>query len=162
MSCENEEYANQQIPSIEGLFHIPTSISETPYLIGSKCKLCGHVSFPKRAVCPVCVKGNTMEEIPLSRRGKIRHFCISRVSQPGFPGPYVQAFVRLYKGPEIFSIITGVDPDNAKLRIGTEVELVIEKIAEDQNGNNIVVYKFAPVRSKSLGGQSQKSGGVKP
>lgn len=148
MCSENVEPAKRQIPVLDGILHLPTSPSEETYLIGSKCKLCGQVSFPKRVVCPVCVKGNTMEEVPLSRYGTIRAFSISRISQPGFHAPYVQSFVRLHEGPDIFSIITGVDPDNMTLQVGTEVELVIEKISEDQNGNDIVVYKFAPVKSR--------------
>lgn len=148
MCSENVEPAKRQIPVIEGVLHLATSPSEETYLIGGKCKLCGQVCFPKRAVCPVCVKGDTMEEIPLSRRGTVSFFSISRISQPRFPAPYVQSFVRLHEGPEIFSIITGVDPDSMTLQIGAEVELVIEKIGEDQNGNDVVVYKFAPVTER--------------
>ena len=148
MCSESVEPAKRQIPVLDGVLHLATSPSEETYLIGSKCKLCGQVCFPKRVVCPVCVKGNTMEEIPLSRRGTVSFFSISRVSQPGFPAPYVQSFVQLHEGPEIFSIITGVDPDNTTLQVGTEVELVIEKISEDEEGNDIVVYKFAPVEGR--------------
>lgn len=95
MFDKNMASSKRQIPVIEGLFHLPASPSEEPYLIGSKCKLCGYVSFPKRAVCPICVKGSTMQEAPLGRYGTIKYFSISRISQPGFPAPYVQSFVQL-------------------------------------------------------------------
>jgi uncharacterized OB-fold protein len=148
MSDKNVESKKRQVPVIEGLFYLPASPSEKPYLIGSKCNLCGHISFPKRVVCPICVKGDTMQEVPLSRYGKVKSFSISRISQPGFPAPYVQSFVQLDEGPEIFSIITGVDPDKDALQIGTQVELVIEKISEDEKGNHILVYKFATLKGE--------------
>jgi uncharacterized protein len=139
------ESEKRQVPVIAGLFYLPAFPTEKPYLIGSKCKLCGHVSFPKRVVCPVCVKGDTMQEIALSRYGTIKHFSVSRISQPGFPAPYIQSFVQLHEGPEIFSIITGVDPDKETIQVGTQVELVIEKVGEDEKGNDVMVYKFVPV-----------------
>lgn len=148
MFSKNVESTKRQVPVIQGLFHLPASPSEEAYLIGSKCTLCGHISFPKRVVCPICVKGNTMQQIPLSRYGRLKNFSVSKISQPGFPAPYVQSFVQLHDGPEIFSIITGVDPDKDILRIGVQVELVIEKIGEDEKGNDIMVYKFTPVEGR--------------
>jgi uncharacterized OB-fold protein len=100
-------------------------------------------------VCPVCVRGSTMEEVPLSRFGKLKSFSISRISQPGFPAPYVQSFVQLDEGPEIFSIITGIDPEKDILQVGAQVELVIEPVGEDEKGNRTMVYKFAPVSLES-------------
>ena len=74
MSGDHVESEKRQVPVIKGLFCLPASSSEKPYLIGSKCQLCGHVSFPKRMVCPICVRGSTMEEVPLSRSGKLKFF----------------------------------------------------------------------------------------
>jgi uncharacterized OB-fold protein len=137
----------RQIPIREGLFYQPSSSNEQPYLIGNKCKLCGYVSFPQRAVCPMCLKQGTMEETAIGRRGKINSFTVSRVAAPGFAAPYIQAYVDLAEGPRIFSLITGCEPSEQAVEIGTAVELVIEKICEDEHGNDLMGYKFRPIKS---------------
>jgi len=144
----------QQIEVLPGLFHLPTSSSDKPYLIGSKCKLCGYVSFPKRVVCPACVKGITMEEVALSRYGTVSSFSISRVAPPGFTVPYIQSFVELDEGPRIFSLITGCEPEEKALQIGMRVELVIGKICEDEKGNDVIGYQFQPIKKN----QTKKRG----
>ncbi len=145
MSLENKEI--RQKPIREGLFYQPISPNERPYLIGSKCNLCGYVSFPKRVICPMCLKEGTMKEVPLSNKGKINTFTISRVAPVGFKAPYIQAYVDLPEGPKVFSLITGCEPSGEALQIGTEVELVIDKIREDDEGYEIIGYKFRPISS---------------
>ncbi len=136
----------KQKPIKEGLFYQPASPEEKPYLIGSKCSVCGYVSFPKRQVCPMCINEGTMKEISLSSRGKINTFTISRVAPIGFKAPYIQAYVDLPEGPRVFSLITGCEPSEEAVKIGTDVELVIEKITEDSEGNDLIGYKFRPLR----------------
>ena len=58
--------------------------------------------------------------------------------------------MQLDEGPEIFSIITGIDPDKDILQVGTQVELVIERIGGDEKGNDMMVYKFAPVEGREV------------
>jgi uncharacterized OB-fold protein len=128
----------------EGCFHEATSPSEESYLIGSKCLECGYVSFPKRAVCPACIKENTMEETRLSQRGEIYSYTVLHVSIPGFPAPYVLGRIKLPEGLIVTSLITGCEPVEEALEIGQKAELVIEKIREDDNGNEIIGYKFRP------------------
>ena len=135
----------KQIPIADGLFYQPTSPSEKPYLIGSKCRNCGYVAFPKKAVCPVCVIDDSMKEIHLSGLGTIDSFAVTHVPSPGFTPPYVQAYVNLAEGPSVFSLITGCAPSDESLHIGMEVEVVLEKISEDDKGNDLIGYKFRPV-----------------
>ena len=87
-----------------------------------------------------------MEEVPLSTRGAIDTFTVIHVAPLGFKAPYVQAFVNLPEGVRIFSLITGCDPLQNDLKDGSEVELVIEKIREDEKGNDLIGYKFRPVK----------------
>lgn len=136
----------KQVLVKEGLFHLPASPSEKPYLIGSKCHICGYVAFPRRAICPVCVKQGTMEEVPLSRRGRINSFTVAQVAPSGFKAPYIVGYVDLPEGPRIFSMMTGCEPSERALKVGEEVELVIEKISEDDRGNEVIGYKFRPIR----------------
>jgi uncharacterized OB-fold protein len=84
-----------------------------------------------------------MQETALSRRGVIETFTVSYVAPPGFKAPYLQAYVRLPEGPRVFSILAAQE---GEVDMGTEVELVIEKLAEDEQGNDLIGYKFRPVK----------------
>ena len=136
----------KQIPIEEGLFHIPASPEEKPYLIGSKCDICASVTFPKREICPRCVKPGTMKEVHLSGKGKLDTFSIVKAALPGFKAPSIQAYVQLAEGPKIWSLITGIEPDPNALKIGMDLELVIEKVREDAQGSELISYQFRPVQ----------------
>lgn len=146
-----EQSGRKQIPIREGYFHQATSPSDESYLIGSRCNVCGYVSFPKRDVCPACLKENTMEEIRLSRRGKIYSYSVLHVPLPGFPAPYIIARTELPEGPRVISLVTGCEPVEGALEIGTEVELVIGRITEDKDGNDVIGYMFRPVGNSKQG-----------
>jgi scaffold protein (connect acetoacetyl-CoA thiolase and HMG-CoA synthase) len=140
------ENAKKQIPIEEGLFHVPSSPDDKPYLIGSKCSTCGNVTWPKREVCPRCVKKGTMSEYHIYCRGRLNTFSIVNAALPGFKAPSIQAYVDLDDGPRIWSLITGIDPDPALLKIGMELELVVDRVREDPGGNEIMSYQFRPVK----------------
>ena len=145
---QNESVTGKnQIPVQEDLFYQPQSPEEKPYLIGAKCTVCGYISFPKLMVCPRCVKPDTMEEIHLSGKGKIDMFSTCYAALPGFKAPSIQGFINLEEGARIWSLITGTEPSDEALKIGMDVELVIEKLREDSEGNEIMSYKFRPVKT---------------
>ncbi|OGO17248.1 MAG: hypothetical protein A2Z15_05805 [Chloroflexi bacterium RBG_16_50_11] len=137
----------KQVPVQEGIFNQPASPGEKPYLIGAKCQRCGYISFPRLMVCPRCVMKDTMAEIHLSGRGRIDTFSTCFAALPGFPAPTIQGYVNLEEGARIWSLITGIEPTDAALKTGIEVELVIEKLRTDAEGNEIMSYKFRPVKS---------------
>lgn len=117
-----------------------------PYLIGSRCRFCSYVAFPKKVVCPACVTKGSMEEIELSSKGRIDTFSVLHVGAPGFSVPYIVAYVVLPEGPRVFSMINGCEPSEKSLEVGTDVELIIGKIHDDEQGNEIIGYKFRPIR----------------
>ena len=86
-----------------------------------------------------------MEEVHLSGRGKIDTFTIVNAALPGFNAPSIQAYINLVEGPRIWSLITGCEPSEGALRIGMDVELVISKVREDAQGNELISYQFKPV-----------------
>jgi uncharacterized OB-fold protein len=139
--------AKKQIPIQEGLFYQPQSPEEKPYLIGSKCTICGYVSFPKLTVCPRCVQKDTMAEVHLSGKGKIDMFSTCFAALPGFQAPSVQGYINLDEGARIWSLITGTEPSDEAIKNGMDVELVIGKVRTDADGNDIMSYQFRPVKS---------------
>ena len=140
-----QEIQKKRLPVVAGIIHEATSPGDKSYLIGSKCSVCGRTFFPKQSVCRICMREGTMQETALGTRGKIDTFTVVHVAPMGFKAPYIQAFVDLAEGPRIFSLIIGCEPTENALKNGTEVEMVIDKITEDEKGNDLIGYKFRPV-----------------
>lgn len=139
-----------KIPLIEGILSIPESPSEKPRLIGSRCNQCGWVSFPKARICPGCFRDDSMEEILLSNQGRLYCYSIARVAPLGFTPPYILGYIDLDEGVRIYSQITGCEPREDALCIGSKMEMVLEKIREDELGNELIGYKFKPIREESI------------
>lgn len=135
----------KKIPFKEGLFHISDSPEEEPYLIGGECTQCGWVSFPWRETCLSCMKNSVMKKVPLRGRGILDSYAVVWQAAPGFEVPYIQAWVKLSEGPKVFTTVVGCEPKEGVLHIGQEMEMVIEKIREDKDGNEIVAWKFKPI-----------------
>jgi len=45
----------------------------------------------------------------------------------------------------LFSLLSENDPK--KLKVGMEFELIFEKLEEDKEGNDVMVYKFQPKKA---------------
>lgn len=129
------------IPIREGLFTMPSESGQKPYLLGSRCKTCSQISFPPRAVCSNCFS-EEIESIPLSTKGKLYTYTIIGYPPPGIRAPYAIGYVDLPEGVRAFSILT--DWNEESLKVGMEVELVLEKFREDKEGNEVLTYKFRP------------------
>ena len=140
---ENEK---KQIPVEEGLFHIPSSTADAPYLIGSKCSVCGDVAFPKREVCPRCVRKDTMKEYHIYGKGKLNTYSIVNAALPDSRRPLSRRMSISKTVPGNWSLITGVEPIDKALKLGMDLELVVEKVREDAAGNDLVSYQFRPVQ----------------
>ena len=136
----------KQVPVRAGLWTTPSSPDEKPQLIGSRCPACGEVYFPKRekGICIHC-QHKGLEDCKLSRRGKIHSFSVI-MQQPTqfFVGkvPYAYGIIAL---PEVRVLAHFTGCDFKDLKIGMPVELTIEKLGEDEQGNEVLAHKFKPV-----------------
>lgn len=140
-----------QAPAIEGWY---TMDARKPQLIGSRCKDCGTYYFPKQSnYCknPHC-DSSEFEEVELSRTGKIWSYTNS-CYQPPEPYvsadpfvPYTIAAVELDKEKMIVlgQVIEGVNVED--LKVGDEVEMVLETLFEDEESDK-VVWKWKPLAS---------------
>jgi uncharacterized OB-fold protein len=129
----------------EKFFSSRISKIEDQVMVGSKCKNCGKIYFPKKRVCPSCLKIDEMEEVPLSKRGKLYSYTIAGVGPVGFKPPYAFGWVDLPEGVRVYSLLTQCEPFDEKLKLGIDVEMVMEKITQDYEGNEGYGYKFRPV-----------------
>ena len=144
-----EQISKRRIPVQEGLFTWP---SDEPKLIASRCSACGDVVFPRQQSCPDC-SSDDVEEILLSRRGTVWTWTIQNFPPPIPPYagsgdrdtfvPYGVAYIELPEGVRVEARLTENDPE--KLSIGMEMELVVEKFASDDDGNELVTFAFQPV-----------------
>ncbi len=144
-----------QVPIAPDLFEW---LDELPHLIGSKCLECGEVRFPANSFCPQCCK-ETTEKIPLSRSGRLYSFTIQRFKPPPpYRGlepfePYGVGMVELPEGLRITSVLEESDP--ARLSVGMELELIITKFLEDEEGREVLAYKFKPTGDSSVSEESR-------
>ena len=129
----------------EGIFHVPESTDDKPYLIGSRCAVCNYTCFPKSQVCVKCRRDDTMEEIELGPYGTLETFAVMQIGLPDFPAPYVIGYVRTQEGALIFTPVTGCEARDDALTLGEEMELVIERIRYDEQRNKVLGWKFKPI-----------------
>jgi len=141
--------SKKQIPIKEGMINLSTQPGEHPSLMGSRCRSCGDTFFVRRARCENC-QSEDLEHIELSRKGKLYSYSIMYYPAPPPykpPEPFIPyglGWIELPEGLMVVSHLTENDPD--KLRVGMEMELVLEKLEEDESGNEVMYYKFRPVQ----------------
>jgi uncharacterized OB-fold protein len=133
------------IPFKDGLFTWPLVPGEQPFLLGNKCRSCGKLYFPKTALCPDCLKDDTLEEVKLSQRGKLYTYTIVRVPSPGFKVPYAFGYIDLPEGVRVCSQICAAEPLEENLKLGMEMELSIGQVREEA-GEPIIGYLFCPAK----------------
>jgi len=117
-------------------------------LTGGRCPSCGKTFFPTKPVCPSCFHDG-LQKVPMSGKGRLHTFARSHMGPAGLQTPYTIGFIELREGIKLFSLLTQCDPWDEVLVVGMEMEMVIETIREDEEGNEIVGYKFRPSREAS-------------
>lgn len=130
---------------LEGLSIESESNRIKPYLIGSKCKICGRYFFPSRRICSYCYK-EEVKEIELSKRGKLYSFTIiesEKAAPPGFKVPYAFGYIDLPEGVRVLSLLK--DWKKESIQLDMDMELVIEKFFDDSEGNEVYGYKFRSI-----------------
>jgi uncharacterized OB-fold protein len=88
-------------------------------------------------------------DITLSNKGKVASFTtVERAPAGGFykgPVPYAYGFVDLSDRIRVRSLYkTGA----AALKVGMDVELIIDTLCEDEQGNEVTTFKFRPTEAE--------------
>ena len=113
-------------------------------LEAGKCKNCGFIAFPPRAICPRC-QSRSFETVILAGSGKILTFTVIRVPPQPFSdqAPYAVGIVELDDGVRLTGQI--VDCAFEELKIGKRVRIEFRKIYEEGAAGVIYYgYKFVP------------------
>ncbi len=132
-----------------------------PQLIGCRCAECGATAFPSQDFCPRC-SGSQVADLLLPRRGTL----VAWTTQGFLPGPpyagsetaetfepFGFGLVQLGDVIKVEGRLTEGDP--AKLRFGMDVELTMRQLFTDEDGDDVLMFAFAPVET----GEARPSGG---
>ena len=121
----------------EGLY------KETPegiVLVGNKCPKCGGAFFPKAEFCTRCLN-RELEEMVLSKRGKLYSYTITRVPVAKYPVPHAIGMITL---PEKVRITAPLVVGDRDFKIGDEMEMEITTLWSEVD-RDVIGYKFKAV-----------------
>ena len=137
-------------PAVEGWF----TTGDEPRLLASRCTRCSNVVFPPVTAAffcrnPAC-DGTDHEAVELSPRGTVWSYTDAQYQPPApyLPAsdpfqPFALAAVELPEG----LVVLGQVADGfgvGDLRVGSEVELVVETLNVDETGER-TIYRWRPV-----------------
>jgi uncharacterized OB-fold protein len=136
------------IPVADGVFTLNDGV---PTLLGSRCTNCNNHMFPRQRGCPKCMSDQQVD-VELGSRGTLWTWTVQAFSPkaPPYLGPVGDHFVPFGVGyvelpgeVRVEARLTEADPD--KLEIGMPMELVLQTLCTDDDGNDVVTYAFSPV-----------------
>lgn len=119
-------------PFVAGIFR-SAGVGGAAVLLGSHCRRCDRLQFPRAAVCPDCL-GETVEQ-ELGSRGRIYTYTVVRTKPPlGLPAPYAVGYVDLEDcGLRVFALLDA--SATQRLQIGAAVRLTVQPLGHDGHGN---------------------------
>ncbi|MFQ5381697.1 MAG: Zn-ribbon domain-containing OB-fold protein [Dehalococcoidia bacterium] len=135
--------AGKLVPLRAGMFEVPDKLGAPVRLLGGRCSDCDEPCIPRRAFCANCTGAN-VEPVSFAPTGKVDTFTIVRQQLPGsaMVPPYAIVRVRLDDGPSVQTVAVG---DGSNVKIGAPVELVAERIKEDEAGDTVVSFMARPL-----------------
>jgi len=134
----------------DGIFEIRDG---KPVLLGTRCTNCDNHMFPRQTGCPRCLF-NEQEDVELATSGTLWTWTVQAFppKAPPYLGPvgddftpYGVGYVELPGQLRVEGRLTIADPE--QLKIGMPMELVLEPLSLDEDGNQVVTYAFAPVEN---------------
>jgi len=137
---------SESIPVAEGLF---VRTADGPRLLGSRCAGCGSSSFPAASICrnPDCQAGEVLE-VELGPYGTLWSWAIQNYQPPAptrFDEPYEPYAIGLVDLEEGLRVVAQMSVDALdSLRVGSAVELTLEPLYRDEQGRDVVTWKFRP------------------
>lgn len=139
-------------PISDGLFTWPLpEPGAKPALIGSRCSLCGAVTFPQAPGCPRC--GETqMQEFDLPTRGTLYTWTTQEFlpkepylgpETPENFTPWAVGYVQLADLVRVEGRLYDIDP--ADLTFEMPFEVVVRPFRRDEDSTEVYTFGFAPV-----------------
>jgi len=120
------------------------SYRELYNFLGAKCKECGYINFPPslRVLCIKCGSTN-LENVKLSKKGKIHTYCINYYMPPPLEAPLPLIFGDLEDGLRYQALGTEMNPE--EMKVDMPVELVLRLLTVER-GVSLYGYKFRALK----------------
>jgi uncharacterized OB-fold protein len=139
--------SHKRIPVEAGLFDVPESMDQPIYLNGSFCNACSRYFFPKVERCYRCGSADNITDARLGRKGKLYTYTNCCYPPPGgrYRGklPFGLGLVALDEGIIICTRVN--ETDTSRLRVGLEVEAMLETLYINDKGDEIVCFTYNPL-----------------
>jgi uncharacterized OB-fold protein len=131
----------RRVPVRAGLFEEDPGGTVT--LLGTRCRACGATTFPRAEVCPYCASDD-VEAVRLSPTGTLWGWTTVTTAPPGYDGPVPFGF-GVVELPEGVRVITRLETVGAAdVRFGMPMRAGLAALAENEDGDTVVTYTFAP------------------
>ena len=116
-------------------------------LLGTRCLQCEEYFFGQVEYCQNCTSTD-LDSTDLGRDGVLFSYTIVRVPPAGWQGttPYALGQVELPQGPHVLSEV--LECPFLQLQTGMKLQLTLAVGGEDGEGNQVLVYKWRPPRSR--------------
>lgn len=137
-----ESKSSRRVAVEPGIWHEPDD--GKVQLIGMRCPNCGEITFPKTSRCLYC-QNEEVEEYLLKNEGTVT--AASVVTRPPAkhyrgPVPFAIGFVELEDELRVWTPLASSDPEVFKS--GMEVELVLQDLYQNDEGDTVVGFAFTP------------------
>lgn len=136
---------NPQVPVVDDLFRWTDDGVD---LVGTRCEGCGNHYFPKSLSCrnPACTN-KSVSEVLFGRHGRLHSYTVQGYQPPPLFrvdswAPYGIGLVELPEGLRVMGMLTGCSTD--ELEIGMAVDLTVEALYTDDDGRDVLTYKYTP------------------
>ena len=136
----------KRVNVVEGLF---VETAAGPRLLASRCGACGTHYFPRVVRCtrPAC-RSTTVNDVEVGPRGTLYSHTVQHYAPPppftydGAFVPYAIGLVELPEGLRVAGMLKV--SDLSTLKLGMPLELIIDRMATDEQGRDVMTWKFAP------------------
>ena len=133
-----------RVPIEQGFFRIPDDPAEQPRLLGAAAPPAARCSSPVGWSAPsACTRAPRTSSC--RPQGTIHTWTYCHVPLFGKKDAEVAGYgvaqVDLPEGPRVQSILSGARDEFA---IGTEVEIDLETLRQNNDGDDVVIYRFRP------------------
>jgi len=130
---QSTENSTKPLPAIDDLTRPFWHAATQHQLMIQHCQDCNYFNHPPRPLCDACLS-QRLEFVLVSGRGTVYSYTI--MHQPNIAGfekeiPYINMLVELDEQPQLFMVSYLPISEQAKLRIGGQVEVMFEKIDDE-------------------------------
>ncbi len=117
-------------------------------LMGAKCKKCGAIFIPPRAICRKC-HSRELEWVPMKGEGTLVAFTCIAIGPPfmiaeGYnrENPYCTGVIEMKEGPRICARIEGVNPGKPdSIKIGTPLTVKFLHRGEGEKSKTYLAFE---------------------